>query len=309
MRRFLVFCVIVVMIPYVATLALSGTINGIQEKNFAENNLNSNRKIYLDRKNRSYVDVEEYLVGAVAKQMPADYELEALKVQAIIARTFVYRQMEGREEIPETELSLEYLEEEQMEKLWGKPRFLEYYQKVREAVEATKGKTILFEGDYIEPLFHRASAGKTRDGDKAHPYLLSVEAEEDVEAEGYLTVITWTVEQFIELIQKMPGGEHVNAEQIPDSIQLIARDKAGYVTEIQIGSHSFDGEEVRTCLGLPSAAYTLEGYEEGVRAVCRGQGHGYGMSQYGANGMAKEGYNYKEILSHYYNNITINKMV
>ena len=123
MRRFLVFCVIVVMIPYVATLALSGTINGIQEKNFAENNLNSNRKIYLDRKNRSYVDVEEYLVGAVAKQMPADYELEALKAQAIIARTFVYRQMEGREEIPETELSLEYLEEEQMEKLWGKPRF------------------------------------------------------------------------------------------------------------------------------------------------------------------------------------------
>ncbi len=305
MRRFLVFCVIVVMIPYVATLALSGTINGIQEKNFAENNLNSNRKIYLDRKNRSYVDVEEYLVGAVAKQMPADYELEALKAQAIIARTFVYRQMEGREEIPETELSLEYLEEEQMEKLWGKPRFLEYYQKVREAVEATKGKTILFEGDYIEPLFHRASAGKTRDGDKAHPYLLSVEAEEDVEAEGYLTVITWTVEQFIELIQKMPGGEHVNAEQIPDSIQLIARDKAGYVTEIQIGSHSFDGEEVRTCLGLPSAAYTLEGYEEGVRAVCRGQGHGYGMSQYGAHKKATQGMRAEEILTYYYQNIEI----
>lgn len=305
MRRFWLFCMVMVLFPYVATLAFSGNINGSVRRNLGGNGPDSGRRVYLDRKNRSYVDVEEYLVGVVAKQIPADYELEALKAQAMIARTFVYRQMEGREEIPESELNLEYLEEEQMEKLWGKPRFLEYYQKVQQAVEETKGRTLTFEGDYIEPMFHRASAGQTRDGDEAHPYLLSVDAGEDMEAEGYLTVITWTVEQFVELVGKIPGGESVEQGQIPDSIQLIARDKAGYVTEIQIGSHSFDGEEVRTYLGLPSAAYTLEGYEEGVRAVCRGQGHGYGMSQYGAHRKAAEGMGAEEILAYYYQNIEI----
>ena len=103
----------------------------------------------------------------------------------------------------------------------------------------------------------------------------------------------------------MPEGENVRAQQIPDTIQLIAKDSAGYVTQIQIGSHTFDGEAVRMALGLPSAAYTLEEYEGGVRAVCRGQGHGYGLSQYGAHMKAAGGMKAEEILGYYYKNIEI----
>lgn len=306
MRRFGLFCVMAVLFPYVATLMLSGVMGGGYSGGYSHQEQPAGvRRIRLDRQGQGYVDVEEYLVGVVARQMPADYQEEALKAQAIIARTYVYRQMEGRTEIPQSELNLEYLEEQQMEKLWGRPRFLEYYEKVRQAVEETRGAVIVSEGEYIEPLFHRISAGRTREGDQAHPYLASADSQEDLEAGGYLTVVTWTAGQFAELVRQMKGGENLTEDQIPESIQPIERDSAGYMTKIQIGSHTFDGESVKEALGLPSAACTLEGYEGGVRAVCRGQGHGYGMSQYGAHRKAEAGMKAEEILSAYYKNIEI----
>ncbi len=305
MRKFWFFCVIAVLFPYVGTLVFSGTIKGTSDSYWDQGQTAGRRRIRLDRQGQGYVDVEEYLVGVVARQMPADYEKEALKAQAVIARTYVYRQMEGRTEIPQSELSIEYLEEQQMEKLWGKPRFLEYYQKVRQAVEETRGAVILSDGEYIEPLFHRLSAGCTREGDEGHPYLASVESQEDLEAEGYLTVNAWTAGQFTDLIHRLKEGESLTEDQIPESIQTVGRDAAGYVTEIQIGTHIFDGESVRETLGLPSSAFALEDYEGGVRAVCRGQGHGYGLSQYGAHRKAAAGMTAEEILSAYYKNIEI----
>ncbi|MCI9502942.1 MAG: SpoIID/LytB domain-containing protein [Hungatella sp.] len=302
MRRFWLVCLIAVLFPYVVTLSLGTAMTGTGGRGQGSA---AGRKIYLDRQRGGYVDVEEYLVGVVAKQIPGSYEEEAIKAQAVIARTYVYRQMDGREEVPESELDLEYLEEEQMEKLWGKPRFLEYYQKIRRAVEETGGEVLKAEGEYIEPLFHRASAGQTRDGDPAHPYLAGVDAREDMEAEDYLTVVLWTPEELTGLVRRIPGGDRVSVDQIPSSIQVIARDSAGYVTEIQFGSHSFDGESVRSALGLPSAAYTLEACEGGVRAVCRGQGHGYGLSQYGAHKKAALGMTAEEILAYYYTGVTI----
>lgn len=306
MRRFWMFCWAAVLFPYVFTLAVNGRINGIGgagSGNFKGTQEESPKRVYLEGK--GFVDGEEYLVGVVARQMPADYETEALKAQAVAARTYLYRQMGDQDEIKEGELNLEGMGEEQMEKMWGSPRFLEYYEKVRGAVEATRGQVMVFQGEYIEPLFHRASAGSTRDGDEAHPYLVSAESGGDVEMDGYLTVVQWTAGQLADMVRRMPEGEQVRAEQIPDTIQVIERDKAGYVTQIQIGSHIFDGEAVRIALELPSAAYVLEGYEGGVRAVCRGQGHGYGLSQYGAHMKAAEGMKAEEILAYYYKNIEI----
>lgn len=308
MRKFWISCIIAVLFPYIVTLAVSGGINGIrqgagQNGILGNTETGSGKTVYLE--GRGSVDGEEYLVGVLARQMPADYEMEALKAQAIAARTFLYRQMGDRDEIQESELNLEGMGEEQMEKMWGSPRFLEYYEKVKGAVEQTKGQTMVFEGEWVEPMFHRASAGKTRDGDEGHAYLVSAESGEDVEMDGYLTIMMWTSKEFAQLIRQIPEGESVREEQIPDTIQVIGRDSAGYVTQIQIGSHSFDGEAIKEALGLPSSAYTLEGYEEGVRAVCRGQGHGYGLSQFGAHVKAAGGMKAEEILAHYYKNIEI----
>lgn len=323
MRRMWAGCLAALLLPYVVTLVWSGGVGGVNGDGMTgRNGYGGNRSIdsgsiYLS--GGGYLDVETYLAGVVARQIPADYELEALKAQAIIARTYIYRQMDGKDGISEEELGLPYLEESQMESLWGSKRFVEYYDRISQAVKETAGTVMIWEGDedgngeeLPEPLFHRASAGFTRQGDAAHGYLQSVDSSWDMEAEGYLTIVEWDPEEVVKLLKEAAetGGKEVQLTegQVMETIQLVGKDSAGYVNEIQIGAHIYTGDEVRLALGLPSAAFTLETHEEKIRAVCKGIGHGYGLSQYGANAMAKEGKNAREILNYYYQNIVINSL-
>lgn len=301
MRRIWTGCVLALLIPYVVTLAWSGTIRG----NTKQVELISGKKIILDQQNNGYMDVEEYLVGVVGRQIPADYEPEALKAQAIIARTYIYKQMGNDTEIPESALNMDYLEEEQLEKLWGSDKFVDYYQNIQTAVEATSKMVMTYEGNLIDPLFHRASAGRTRGGDEYHPYLESVESLQDVEAEDYLTLLSWDGDTFVAKINEISTEKEVAGSQVPESIQLVSRDEAGYIGTIQIGNHTYTGEEIQKGLGLPSSCFTLEGYEGQIRAVCKGIGHGYGMSQYGARVLAAEGKGVEEILTYYFKNIEL----
>lgn len=299
MSRIWTGCMLALLIPYVVTLALAGTIKGEEKRvEFISG------KTVLTRQGRA-VDAEEYLIGVVGRQMPADYGAEALKAQAVVARTYIYKQMGDSVEIGEEELNLEYLEEKQLETMWGSDKFVEYYKNIQEAVEATSQMVMTYEGNLIDPLFHRASAGKTRAGDEYHPYLESVESLRDVEAEGYLSMPSWEPEAFVSAVNQITGDGDLTISQVPEGIQLIEKDGAGYVRTIQIGSHAYSGEEVQAALGLPSACFTLEGYEGRIRAVCKGIGHGYGMSQYGARVMAEEGRTAEEILSWYFKNIDL----
>ena len=117
------------LFPYITTLAVGGTaVNG----NTNREESMSGRRIFLDREQGGYRDLEEYLPGVVARQMPAEFELEALKAQAILARTYIFKQMDGKSEIPESALDLDFLEEEQLKSLWGTDKFVEYYKKIRQ---------------------------------------------------------------------------------------------------------------------------------------------------------------------------------
>lgn len=343
----------VFLLPYVVTLAWSGGVGGLYGNGMkegagglsdgffggggglgglagslsgdtgnpgkgTEDGQGERRKIYIGNGQKGYLDVETYLVGIVARQIPAEYGLEALKAQAIIARTYIYGQMGEATEIKEEELGLKYPEEEQMESLWGRQKFVEYYDKISQAVRETKGMVmILDEGEdsseeklVSEPMFHRASAGYTRDGGDGYPYLKSVDSQQDVEAEGYLTIMEWEPKEVVRLMKEAAaengtGDPDLTEGQVMDTIQLVSRDGAGYVKEIQIGTHIYTGEEIQTALGLPSAAFTLEEHEGVLRSICRGIGHGYGLSQYGAHKMAEEGKSAEEILKYYYQNIII----
>ncbi len=137
------------------------------------------RRILLDRSGGSYyMDMEEYLPGVIARQMPVEYEPEALKAQAIIARTYICRQIEAAgegDEIAESALDMDYLESDQLKKLWGSGRFPHYYQKLEDAVKATSGIVMTYEGRCIDPMYCRAAAGMTRMGDFTHPYLQIVD--------------------------------------------------------------------------------------------------------------------------------------
>ena len=176
------------MVPYVGTLAWTGTIRGEELRYEQQKEISGRRRILLDRTSGSYyMDMEEYLPGVIARQIPVEYEPEALKAQAIIARTYICRQMEGAgngEEIAESALDMDYLEADQLKKLWGSSRFPEYYKKLEDAVKATSGIVMTYEGKCIDPMYCRATAGMTRQGDFTHPYLQTVDCPGDVEEEG-----------------------------------------------------------------------------------------------------------------------------
>ncbi|WP_349947396.1 SpoIID/LytB domain-containing protein [Lacrimispora sp. BS-2] len=302
MKKMVVACILALLFPYIITLAWTGKIEAEKEMPI----ITSGKKIILDRKSgESYMDVEEYLPGVVAKQMPADYGREALRAQAIIARTYIYGKMNGQNEVKESELHMEYLEQQQMEKLWGSESFVASYQAVENAVRSTAKTVMMYEGKLIDPLFHRASTGKTRAGDENHPYLQEAASPRDVEAEGFLTMVTYKKEDFAEKINQISGDVPVKADQIPGSIQIVLRDEEGYVGQIQIGTRVYTGEEIQRVLGLSTSAYGFEEYEGGIRVVCQGIGHGYGMSQYGARCKAEEGWTAEQILPYFYKNIVL----
>lgn len=301
-KKAVMACILALLFPYIITLAWTGKIE--ERKNVPI--VTSGKKILLDRKNgESYMDVEEYLPGVVAKQMPADYGREALRAQAVIARTYIYGKMNGQNEVKESELHMEYLEQQQMEKLWGSEAFVASYQAVENAVRSTAKMVMMYDGKLIDPLFHRASTGKTRTGDENHPYLQPVSCPRDVEAEGFINVTAYKKEDFAEKINQISGDVPVNADQIPGSIQIILREEGGYVGQIQIGTRVYTGEEIQRVLGLPSSSYGFEEYEGGVRVICQGIGHGYGMSQYGAKCKAEEGWTAEQILPYFYKNIVL----
>ncbi len=293
--------------PYIITLGWTGNVAGrdgylIQENGGAEP---GRRRVILDREQESAMDVEQYLTGVVARQMPASYEPEALKAQAVIARTYIYGLMEGDTEIPESALNMDYFGQAQMEQMWGTKNFMKLYEKVEQAIAETKGVVMKYEGEYIDPWFSQCSGGSTRAGDENHPYLIPVECLKDMEAENYLQIKEWTREEFAKRISSIPDKEPISASQIKDSLQIGERDEAGYVMLVQIGNQQYTGEEIQYALELNSSFFRLEDYEGNIRAVVKGIGHGYGMSQYDANEKALEGWSYEKILMHFYQNITL----
>lgn len=309
--------------PYIVTLGWAGSISGRSrgleqwgderaggnEGEGTESSLSSGKQVVLDRETVSYLDVEEYLVGVVARQIPAQYEKEALKAQAVIARTYIYQQMAGENQIAESALDMDYLGQMQLEKLWGTKNYLTFYRRVEEAVAETKGVALLWEGEYADALFCRCSAGSTRAGDEKHPYLAAVQCQEDLGAEGFLQLKEWTPEEFSRLISGIPDGGPVSADQVPGMIQIGERDSAGYVKLVQIGNVQFTGDEVRYALGIQSPCFYFEDYGGNIRAEVKGIGHGYGLSQYAANEKAKEGWSYDGLLTHFYPGVSVENVL
>lgn len=301
MKKIVGLCFLALMIPYIVTLAWTGRVEGSIQKTDG-----ISKKILLDRGAvPSVIDVEEYLIGMVALQIPAYWEPETLKAQAMIARTYLYKQMGDAEKIPESELKFNYLEESGLEEIWGKDKFLEYYKNIRDAVEETRGQVIKYEENLIDPLFHQVSAGKTRSGDEMHPYIKATDGHLDMEAENYMSLKTFTKEEFAAALNAMEDSPNILPEQALESIQIVEKDETGYVTTLQVGMKSYSGEEVAYVLGLKSCAFSFEDYEGSIRCTTKGIGHGYGFDQYGANLKAKEGWRADELLNFYYKNIVV----
>lgn len=313
MKRIAAICLISLLFPYLLTVVWTGRAEGMtkllarsEAEGQKDRHFEEGPFVILDREGgEGRIPLEEYLIGVAAMQIPADYELETIKAQMIIARTYLYSLMGEDNSVPESALDLDILTESGMQNLWGRDYFLRYYNKFSDAAEETKGQILTFEGEPIDPLFHAVSAGQTREGDSLHPYLAPVDSADDVKAPGYLSVEVFSPEEFCERLNGMPDPPGITPEGAFESLQIVERDSAGYVTQVKAGEKVYTGEEIQYALGLKSCAFTFETSGDSIRCVTEGDGHGYGFDQWGANEKAKEGYTAEELLKYYYKNIVL----
>ena len=218
MKRFLTVLMIMVMIPYVTTMAWTGRIGGGDFTGFEElagaggegsqgGSLGTDGNgVAVEREGKvSRVPAEDFLVHVLAAQIPADFGPETLKAQAVIARTYIYREMDGAEEIPEEALDMDALSGAQMEELWG-GTYQEDYSRIREAVSATSGLYLAYEGEPAEVFFCRAASGATRPGGQEHPCLRQAESPGDLLADGYLSIAVFTPEDLARRVSAIPGA-------------------------------------------------------------------------------------------------------
>ena len=255
------------------------------------------------------VPLEEYVVGVLAMEMPADFELEALKAQALAARTYVVRQMLSEQklkvpngaDVSDTVSHQVYKNNEELKAQW-KGDYDWKIEKIRQAVKETQGQILTFNGEPIDAVFYSTSNGYTEDSENvwknAVPYLKSVESPWDVNTEKFHSQVNMPVSEFeSKLGIKLGNGNDIG--------KITSRTKSNRVASVEVGGKTFTGVQVRDALGLRSSDFSWERKGSHIVIQTKGYGHGVGMSQYGADGMAKEGKSYKDIVTHYYQGVEI----
>ena len=273
-------------------------------------------KVY-NHKNKKVqnIDIEEYLYGVLSGEMSAKFNIEALKAQAIAARTFtIYNKEQGKKHkdaVVCTDYThcQEYKSEEDLLKTNGEEWINEFYPKIKQAVNETKGQIITYEGSPILPLYFSTSSGNTENSEEvfsdSYPYLRSVESPYDKNAPKFASNIKINNNDFIKTINKSYPKAKLYEENLSDQIKILNRSEGGSVNKIKLGNKELEGVDIRKLFNLNSSNFEIKFNDKYVDIVVKGYGHGVGMSQWGAEGMANEGHMYYEILTHYYTDTDI----
>ena len=260
--------------------------------------------------------LERYLTGVVRGEMPASFEMEALRAQAAAERSYVYYQLAaGRKDAhPDADFCTDhtccsaYLSETAARKKWGGD-FAPWNTRVEQAVSDTDGQVVLYNGRPILAVFHSSSAGRTAaagdvwSGDL--PYLVSVDSPEGEETvPNYYSTMTFTAAEAKEKL--LAAYPELKLSGTPDRwFGAAAENGSGRVETVSVGGTDIEGTELRRIFGLRSACFTVAADSESVTFRVTGYGHGVGMSQYGANQLAREGKTWQEILEWYYTGATV----
>ena len=257
------------------------------------------------------IKISEYVLGVVAAEMSPSFEPEALKAQAVAAHTFLlYRKSnnknKGYDITTDPTLDQAYINEAERKKKWG-DNYEKYNNALLSIIDEVDGLYICYNGKPILAAYHAISGGKTESCKNVWgsdlPYLVSVESIGDILAPNYLTTVSVSFSDLKEAFKdkcKLPNDEK-------KYIGKITRTKSGTVTGVTIGDKTFKGSELRSAFSLCSSNFDITLNDDGYTFTVRGYGHGVGMSQYGANYMAKQGNTYKEILGWYYKGCSIAK--
>ena len=254
------------------------------------------------------MNITEYLIGAVASEMPASFSNEALKAQAVACYTYLKWIMANADNAPNefSDISDDstahqgFLTKEQMKERWGS-KFDTYYNKIKLAVQSVEKEYISYENEPVLALFHGLSAGYTADSkdilEQSLPYIVSVEAPGDKLSSDFISENSFSQEEFTAIITKHGISTEKNSKQ---KIKITSASDTGYVTEVRIGDKTLSGTDIRSIFSLKSTNFTVESDGSEIKFTVYGKGHGLGMSQNSADFMARQGYGYKEILAHFY---------
>lgn len=269
-----------------------------KETNFIMPQNNINVSVELDKETIS-IPLEEYVIGVVGGEMPASFELDALKAQAIASRTYVINHLEKYDTISNTINDQVYLTEEELKEKW-KDKYEYYYNKIKEAVDSTENMIMTYDNKPIKAYYYSKSNGYTESSfnvfNEVNNYLIVTPSPWE---KNIIDTKTITKEEFCNKLS-------ISCKEI--TINNIKKDESNRIETIMINNKTYKGTQVRKLLNLKSTDFEIEIQNNKLEITTKGYGHGVGMSQYGANEMAKLGYSYDDILKYYYKNTEINNI-
>lgn len=300
MKKIIATILFIIFVPYLITTLF------IEDKNIKFEFVSNTFVRVLDKSTGEVnnIPLEEYIHGVVAGEMPASFNAEALKAQAVASRSYVLKKMQENRnntyDVVNTIQNQVYLTDEVLKGKWGN-NYDNYNNKIKEAVATTKGEYIAYEGNVIDALFFSTSNGKTENSEEvfqnALPYLRSVDSSWDVISPAFNSSKEISLADFYTKLS-LPYNEKLNVE-------ILSTTQSGALKQLRINGVVFESYTVRDKIGLKSTSFNISQNGTNIIFTTKGYGHGVGMSQYGAEGMAQQGYNYTDIIKHYYQGVEI----
>lgn len=260
------------------------------------------------------MNLEEYVLGVLAGEMPSSFQLEALKSQALAARTYTLMKAKayggkGCDKHPGADVCTDFAHCQAFED----PKSITFnYDKYKQAILDTKGEVIVYDDSLIQAVFHSTSGGKTENSEEIWtnkvPYLRSVTSEFEEASPKLTTELDIKINDFIAAMKKLDSGVRLNAKSIQKQVKIMGRSEGGRIINISVGGKVLSGSAVRGALSLNSSNFDISYQGDTMKFSVLGYGHGVGLSQYGADGMAQKGAKYDEIIKHYYQGVEIVKI-
>lgn len=263
------------------------------------------------------VNIDDYLCNVVSAEMPADYEIEALKAQAVVARTYtIYKinnkKHENADICDDSTCCQAWVDKETRFSRWEESKRESNWEKIQKCVQETQGQIITYQNQPINAFFHANSGGKTELpvnvwGGTGLPYLQVVETAGEEGYKQYESEVELTQDELIEKLKTKYSDISIDFSNQED-LKILEYTDSGRVKTVKFGNHEISGVETRTLFGLKSTNFEISKENDKIKFTVKGYGHGVGMSQTGADAMAKQGKNYKEIINHFYSGVEIKEV-
>ena len=329
MKKLILYIITLISICFILPAIFTNTKSNRSIETDAKSENNTNSETEKENTNHKYskikllhlktgeieeVILEEYLCNVVSAEMPVDFEIEALKAQVIVARTYTIYKINNKKHdnadiCDSSSCCQAWISKDDRLSRWEENKREENWKKIERAVNETNGKIITYEGKPINAFFHSNSGGTTEVpinvwGGSGYPYLQMVETSGEEGYTQYASEVTLFFDEILNKIKEKYSDIQIDFTK-DDDIKILERTESDRVKTIKFGNHNLSGVEARTIFGLRSTNFEIEKQEDKITFKVKGYGHGVGMSQTGADSLAKQGKNAEDIIHHFYSNVEL----